>query len=186
MFLANEPGNRRPALSRRFLQISRMTFRRVFRNAWHIGTRSRAIRVRRPRLVSRAAPSMVDALRRVRRCMSRRVICRFVFDPFHYCAFRERATPDAPETIDDQRRCTGCRDRTIYGGSRGSASLPSQTGLILALLDALTPVSPLTSHLLPLTSYLLPSSYGACRRYLAPLRLASAASGLMQCSRGSP
>src|SRR5580698_7156453 len=39
------------------------------------------------------------------------------------CAFYERAAPDAPETIDDQRRCTGCRYRTIYGGSRGSASL---------------------------------------------------------------
>jgi hypothetical protein len=33
------------------------------------------------------------------------------------CAFYERAAPDAPETIDDQRRCTGCRYRTIYGGS---------------------------------------------------------------------
>ena len=48
-----------------------------------------------------------------------------VFGPFHYCAFCERAAPDAPETIDDQRRCTGCRYRTIYGGSRGSASLPA-------------------------------------------------------------
>jgi hypothetical protein len=47
-----------------------------------------------------------------------------VFDPFHYCAFCERAAPDAPETIDDQRRCTRCRYRTIYGGPRGSASLP--------------------------------------------------------------
>ena len=55
----------------------------------------------------------VDALRRVRRWMSRRVFCRFrharsrvsmVFGPFHYCAFCERAAPDAPETIDDQRR----------------------------------------------------------------------------------
>ncbi len=27
--------------------------------------------------------------------------------------------------VHDQRRCTGCRDRTISGGSRGSASLPS-------------------------------------------------------------
>ena len=69
-----------------------------------------------------------------RRCMSRRVFCRFcharsrvpmVFGPFHYCAFCERAAPDAPETIDDQRRGTGCRYRTIYGGSRGSASLPA-------------------------------------------------------------
>ena len=40
-------------------------------------------------------------------------------------AFCERAAPDAPETIDEQRRCTGCRYRTIYGGSRGSASLPA-------------------------------------------------------------
>ncbi len=39
--------------------------------------------------------------------------------------FARRATPDAPETIDDQRRFTGCRYRTICGGSRGSASLPS-------------------------------------------------------------
>src|SRR5271169_1210355 len=83
-------------------------------------------------IVSGAAPPMVDALRRVRRWMSRLVFCRFcharsrlpiVFGPF--LAFCERATPDAPETIDDQRRCTGCRYRIIYGGSRGSASLPA-------------------------------------------------------------
>ena len=48
-----------------------------------------------------------------------------VFGPFDDCAFCERAAPDAPETIDDQRRCTGGRYRTIYGGSRGSASLPA-------------------------------------------------------------
>ena len=48
-----------------------------------------------------------------------------VFGTFHDGAFCERAAPDAPETIDDQRRCTGCRYRTIYGGSRGSASLPA-------------------------------------------------------------
>ena len=67
-------------------------------------------------IVSGAAPPMVDALRRVRRWMSRRVFCRFcqarsrvpmVFGPFHYCAFCKRAAPDAPETIDDQRRWTG-------------------------------------------------------------------------------
>src|SRR5580704_1251002 len=40
------------------------------------------------------------------------------------CASCERAPLDAPETIDDQKRCTGCRYRTICGGSRGSASLP--------------------------------------------------------------
>ena len=43
-----------------------------------------------------------------------------VFGPFHYCAFSERAAPDAPETIDHQRRCTGGRYRRIYGGSRGA------------------------------------------------------------------
>ena len=48
-----------------------------------------------------------------------------VFGPFHYCASCERAAPDAPETIDDQWRSTRCRYRTIYGGSRGSASLPA-------------------------------------------------------------
>src|SRR6202035_1802010 len=98
----------------------------------------------RPMIESGAAPPMVDALRRVRRWMSRRVFCRFcharsrvpmVFGPFHYCAFCERAAPDAPETIDDQRRCTGCRDRTIYGGSRGSASLSRRrSGSVLSLL----------------------------------------------------
>src|SRR5271165_6390733 len=78
-----------------------------------------------------------------RRCMSRRVFCRFcharsrvpiVLGPFHYCAFCERAEPDAPETIDDQRRCTRCRYRTIYGGSRGSASLPAPAKLARRLL----------------------------------------------------
>src|SRR5208283_784149 len=51
--------------------------------------------------------------------------CRLYSALFHYWACCERAAPDAPETIDDQRRCTGCRYRTIYGGSRGSASLPA-------------------------------------------------------------
>ena len=51
-----------------------------------------------------------------------------VFGPFHYCAFRERAAPDAPETIDDQRRCTGCRYRTIYGGSRSVGARPYHSG----------------------------------------------------------
>ena len=59
-----------------------------------------------------------------------------VFGPFHDCAFCERAAPDAPETIDDQRRCTGCRYRTIYSGSRGSASLPRRrSGSVLSLLS---------------------------------------------------
>src|SRR5271165_4177755 len=75
-------------------------------------------------IVSGAAPPRVDTLRRVRRCMPRALASADCLGPFHYCAFCERATPDAPETIDDQRRCTGCRYRTIYGGSHGSASLP--------------------------------------------------------------
>ena len=101
----------------------------------------------RPMIVSGAAPPRVDALRRVRRWMSRRVFCRFCHarsrvpmacGPFHYCAFCERAAPDAPETIDDQRRCTRCRDRTIYGGSRGSASLPRpRSGSVLSLLQCI-------------------------------------------------
>src|SRR5271165_4547689 len=91
-------------------------------------------------IVSGAAPPMVDVLRRVRRCKALHGVAYLdasfavsatrsrvpiVFGPFHYCASCERAAPDAPETIDDQRRCTGCRYRTIYGGSRGSASLPA-------------------------------------------------------------
>src|SRR6202011_3896151 len=36
-----------------------------------------------------------------------------------------RATPDAPERVYDQRRCTRGYHRTSCRGSRGSASLPS-------------------------------------------------------------
>src|SRR3984893_1623575 len=99
-------------------------------------------------IVSGAAPPMLDALRRVRRCTARRVFCRFcharsrvpmVFGPFHYCAFCERAAPDAPETIDDQRRCTGCRYRTIYGGSRGSASRSAALPAPAEGVGAITP-----------------------------------------------
>src|SRR5271165_5699583 len=55
------------------------------------------------------------------RCMSRPVFHRFcnarsrvpiVLGPFHYCAFGKRAAPDAPETIDDHRRCTGVNHPT--------------------------------------------------------------------------
>ena len=58
-----------------------------------------------------------------------------VFGPFHYCASCERAAPDAPETIDDRRRCTGCRYRTIHGGSRGSASVPAPAKWLFAWCD---------------------------------------------------
>ena len=60
----------------------------------------------------------------------------FVFGPFHYCASCERATPDAPETIYDQRRFTGACYRTICGGSRGSASLPMMPVLTFCGLAA--------------------------------------------------
>ena len=120
-------------------------FRRVFATCGTVGTRSRAIRGSTSDDRVGAAPPMVDALRRVRRCMSQRVFCRFcharsrvpmVFGPFHDCACCERAAPDAPKTIDDQRRCTRCRDRTIYGASRGSASLPRRrSGSALSLLQ---------------------------------------------------
>ena len=102
-----------------------------------VGTRSRAIRnstsddrvgcsasegryaPARPALqgVACLAPSFAISAMRAREC-------RLYLALSIYCAFCERAAPDAPETIDAQRRCTGCRDRTIYGGSRGSASLP--------------------------------------------------------------
>src|SRR5271166_6913495 len=114
-------------------------------------------------IVSGAAPPTVDALRRVRRCTFRRVFCRFcharsrvpiVFGPFHYCASCGRPAPDAPETIDDQRRSTGCRYRTIYGGSRGSASLPAPA----KWLGASTP-----------TAYTNDSTLTAARRPAPPL-----------------
>ena len=128
--------------------IRRGPFRRVFATCGKGRAPARPAAAR-PMIESGAAPPMVDALRRVRRWMSRRVFCRFcharsrvpmVFGPFHDCAFCERAAPDALETIDDQRRCTGCRYRTIYGGSRGSASLPrrrSGSVLVYDLTDSL-------------------------------------------------
>jgi hypothetical protein len=118
-------------------------FRRVFATCGTVGRAPARSAAARPMIVSGSAPPMVDALRVVRRWMSRRVFWRFcharsrvptVLGPFHYCAFCEPAAPDAPETIDDQRRCTECRYRTIYGGSRGSASLPRRrSGSVLSL-----------------------------------------------------
>jgi len=70
-----------------------------------------------------------------------------VFGPFHYCAFCERAAPDAPETIDDQRRCTGCRYRIIYGGSPGSASLPAPAELAGPIISTVQADSDLWLHL---------------------------------------
>ena len=104
-------------------------FRRVFAACGPVGTRSRAIRgstsddrVGCSASDGRCAPAL-DVSTRLLPFLPARSRVPMVFGPFHYCAFCERAAPDAPETIDDQRRCTGCRDRTIYGGSRGSASL---------------------------------------------------------------
>ncbi len=106
-----------------------------FRTCGAVGTRSRAeppSSVQRPCPVQRLGWPIRSGASGVAR-----------FDPsfvvlysFHDCVFCERAAPDAPETIDDQRRCTGCRDRTIYGGSRGSASLPRRrSGSALSLLE---------------------------------------------------
>jgi hypothetical protein len=92
-------------------------------------------------IVSGAAPPMVDALRR---CTSRPAFCRFVFGPFHYCTFCERATPDAPETIYYQRRFTAGRYRTICGGSRGSASPPMLP--VLTFCERATPDAPETIY----------------------------------------
>src|SRR5208337_2559955 len=111
--------------------IRRGTFRRVFATCGTVGTRSRAIRgsMSDDRVGCSASDGRCAPARPALHVSTR--LCRFcharsrvpiVFGPFHYCAFCERA---APETIDDQRRCTGCRYRTIYGGSRGSASLPA-------------------------------------------------------------
>ena len=114
--------------------IRRGTFRRVFATCGTVETRSRAIRGSSPddRVGCSASDGRCAPARPALHVSTR--LCRFcharsrlpiVFGPFHYCTFCERAAPDAPETIDDQRRCTGCRYRTIYGGSRGSASLPA-------------------------------------------------------------
>src|SRR5271157_1812502 len=115
--------------------IRRGPFRRVFATCGTVGTRSRAIR-------GSTSDDRVGCSSSDGRCAPARpalhVSTRLL--PFLPCAlpsadrpfpllrllsFCERAAPDAPETIDDQRRSTGCRYRTIYGGSRGSASLPA-------------------------------------------------------------
>src|SRR5271167_757926 len=114
--------------------IRRGTFPRVFATCGTVGTRSRAIRGSSPddRVGCSASdgrwaparPALQVSTRLCRFCHARSPV-PIVFGPFHFYVFCERAAPDAPETIDDQRRCTGCRYRTIYGGSRGSASLPA-------------------------------------------------------------
>src|SRR5271157_5142294 len=79
-----------------------------------------------------------------------------VFGPSHYCGSCERAAPDAPETIDDQRCCTGCRYLTIYGGSRGSASLPRRrSGSVLSLLTVYTNGSVITETKVFVSAFLV-------------------------------
>src|SRR5271169_3716879 len=106
-----------------------------------VGTRSRAIRHISPTVVfrysasdGRCTPARPDlhVSTRLSLFLPARSRVPIVFGPFHYCASCERAPPDAPETIDDQTRCTGCRYRTINGGSRGSASLPFYVRLRIA------------------------------------------------------
>ena len=100
----------------------RAHFDAFFATRGTVGTRSRAIRgSSSDDHVGCSVSRWSTALRRCRRCMSQRVFCRFchacsrvpiVLGPFHYCASCERAAPDAPETIDDQRRCSfRCRKR---------------------------------------------------------------------------
>ena len=48
-----------------------------------------------------------------------------VFGPFHYCAFCERATPDAPETIAIRRAAPDVVIGQSAAAPRGSASLPA-------------------------------------------------------------
>src|SRR5271157_4394760 len=124
--------------------IRRGTFRRVFATCGTVGTRSRAIRgsMSDDRVgcsasdgrCAPARPALYVSTRLCRFCHARSRV-PIVFGPFHYCAFCERAAPDAPETIDDQRRCTGCRYRTIYGGSRGSASRRRRSGSVDLIQD---------------------------------------------------
>ena len=113
--------------------IRRAPFRRVFATCGTVGTRSRAIRgstsddrVGCSASNGRCAPARpaLNVSTRLLSFLPRALASADGIRPFPLLAFCERAAPDAPETIDDQRRCTGCRYRTIYGGSRGSASLP--------------------------------------------------------------
>src|SRR5271169_4118889 len=120
-----------------------------------VGTRSRAIRHISPTVVfrysasdGRCTPARPDlhVSTRLSLFLPARSRVPIVFGPFHYCASCERAPPDAPETIDDQTRCTGCRYRTIYGGSRGSASLPAPAERLGTIIStAYTNESTLTS-----------------------------------------
>ena len=103
--------------------------RRVSARCGAVGTRSRAepsSGVRRPCPVQRLGWPMRSGASGVARLDPPFVA--LYSGPFHYCASCERATPDAPETIDDQRRCTGCRYRTIYGGSHGARPYQLQGG----------------------------------------------------------
>ena len=88
-----------------------------------------------PITTSGAAPLIVDGFRRVRRSTFTEgaIMERAQYNRHSRARMAEtakdasrHATPDAPERVDPRRRRTGCRHRTIYGGSRGSASLPSR------------------------------------------------------------
>jgi hypothetical protein len=73
-----------------------------------------------------------------------------VFGPFHYCAFCERAAPDAPETIDDQRRgpdvvigqSTAARAGAHPYRCRQSGSALSVLSLLLVRRDSAFTFSP--------------------------------------------
>ena len=86
---------------------------KIFPRAGTVGTRSRAIRgstsderVGCSASDGRCAPARpaLDVSRRLLPVSAMRSRVPIEFGPFHHCAFCERAAPDAPETIDDQRR----------------------------------------------------------------------------------
>src|SRR5271165_1900615 len=136
-----------------------------------VGTRSRAIRDSTSMIVSgcsasdgRCAPARpaLHVSTRLLPFLPRALASADCIRPFHYCASCERAAPDAPETIDDQRRCTGCRYWTIYGGSRGSASLLPATSHQPPATSHQPPATrhqpPATSHQPPATSHQTPAT----------------------------
>src|SRR5580700_10916501 len=98
--------------------------------------RSRASRRRLSDNDIRAASLIVDGFRRVRRSTftESAIMERVEYHRHSRARMAETAknasrhlAPDAPETIDDQRRCTRHDHWTCCRGSRGSASLPCHT-----------------------------------------------------------
>ena len=105
------------------------TFRRILATCGTVGTRSRAIRgSTSDDRVGCSASDGRCAPARPALYVSKRLLpflpCALAsadcMGPLDYCASCERAAPDAPETIDDQRRCTGCRHRRSTAARAGA------------------------------------------------------------------